>query len=356
MTERNRWSRVSNRRPGTVAVYACAACLAWTGAAFAAPSVEARVMTQLGLDVALNLSLLQNEIDIINNNEISPPACAKLPYGGSIETLSVNKLSANKYRSKIDIYFDPACKTPYVEADVTVAITNATKTVSIAETASYRDVNGKALGQLSITDSLSLANKIETLAGLGKFAPAGGQPAADVGFTCSIPTAGNAKTLDCQGGVAQTFKLLDLDIASVVPFSITAAADTDAPKITFAGTESNVQTGPAGSLSITAPAPGTLGIAGGGTAYTSTAMSGSEGHYALFPPQPTSWTVTDTKNGAKFAYRIVSNATRAAHGTVAAIEPAKKLASIALDKSGSGKVNYSDGSPAAVIRSFLAAN
>lgn len=355
MTGHYLWNILPKSPPKSAVIVGCAASLAWAGVASAAPAVEPRVMTQLGLDVALNFNLLQNETEIIDNY-LSSRACSKLPYGGSINTLSVTKISTTEYKSKIDIYFDSACKMPYVEANATVTTASATDTVSISEVASYRGLDGKPLATLRITDSFSVANQIETLRGLGTFTLVGGQPTADVGFTCSVPTTGNSLTLACQGGVAQTFKLLDLSIANVVPFTITASANTNAPKVTIAGTQSNVQTGPAGSLSITAPTPQTLAISGGGTAYTSTAVSGSQAHYALFPPRPTSWTVTDQTNNAQMTFSILSDQTRAARGVVSTISPAEKLAVITLDKSGSGKVTYSDKTPAAAIRSFLAAN
>jgi hypothetical protein len=340
---------------GQLAAVVVAAGLAWPACAGAAPSEEPRVLTQLGLGQALSLFLLEDETDIIDNFSTTPPACSKLPSAGSIKTLSITQVSKTEFKSKIDTYFDAACKTPYIEATVTVTISEATETFSIAERASLFQTNGKPLGALSMSDTFSEADKIETLRGLGKFAPAGGQPVADLGFTCSIPATDTAKTAECEGGVAQTFKSLNLSVASVVPFSLTASNNTDAPSVKFAGTQSNVRTGKAGTLSITAPTPKTLAIGGGGTEYASTAVSGSEARLTLFPPAPTQWTVTDKKNNARIVYHIVSNTTHAARATVATISPAKSLASIALDRSGTGKVAYSD-KTSALIRFFLAAD
>jgi hypothetical protein len=340
-------------RLGAVAVVSCVAGLA--GAAAAAPAEEPRVMTQAGLVQALSLFLLEDESDIIDNFSTTPPACTKLPSAGSIKTLSYTKVSKTEFKSKIDTYFDAACKTPYIEASVTVNISDATETFAIAETATFLQTNGKPLGILSMSDTFSIVDKVETLRGLGTFTPAGGQAKADIGFTCSIPATDTAKTAQCEGGVAQAFKSINLSVASVVPYSLTAANNTDAPSVKFVGTQSNVRTGKAGTLSITAPTPKTLAIGGGGTAYTSTAISGSEAHLTLFPPAPTLWTVTDKKNNARFAYRIVSNTTHAARATVATISPAKGLASITLDRSGTGKVAYAD-KTSAVVRFFLAAD
>ncbi len=328
--------------------------VAWSGVALGAPAVEPRVMTQLGLDVALNFNLLQNETVIIGHFNSSPPACEKLPAGGSVQTLSATMVSKTQYQSQIDIYFDTACTKPYVEAALTVNV--STGSFSISEVASYLGLDGNATGTLSITEHFSVTNHVEILRGLGKFAPVGGQSVADVGFTCNAPTKNNSLTLMCQGGVAQRFPKLALSIASVVPFSITAAKNTASPMVMFTGTASTVQTGPLGSLSITAPTAETLAIGGSGTSYGSTAVSGSESHYAVFPPKPTSWTVTDQGNNAQVAYSILNNTTHAARGIVTNTTTAGKLAVITVDKSGSGKVVYTDKSPAAAIRSYLAAD
>ncbi len=157
---------------------------------------------------------------------------------------------------------------------MTVTINDTSEKLSFTETATYFLADGKELGKFASSNNLQVADKIETVGGRGKFTPFGGQSAAEVGFVCAVPTTGKSLTAVCHSGVAQIFKSLDLSIASVVPFTLTSASNKDGAKVTFKGTQSDVRTGPAGSLTITAPKPGELGIGGGGTVYTSTALSG----------------------------------------------------------------------------------
>ena len=321
------------------------------------PTIESRILAQAGLDATLTLNLLENQIGIIGNYNKSTPTCTKLPSAGSVMTISETMTSKTQYKSSIDFYFDTACKKPYVEADVMTTISNTTETFTVDETAHYLRPDGTALGTLKISEVLSVTNKIETLRGLGTFTPTGPQPVADLGYTCSDPTTGNTKTLTCQAGVAQTFSSLGMSLASLVPFTITAASNANSPSVKLAGSTSNLRTGPAGSLSITAPSANTLAIGGGGTAYASTTLAGSEAHITLLPPKPTTTTVTDSNHDAKFSFKVLNNTTRTAHAAITTITPTpvKTLGAIALDESGSGKVTYSDGHNA-LVSNFLVAD
>jgi hypothetical protein len=355
MTEFHTTKDLHRNRSVLMTVAACMVALSSQAAAGATLETEPRVMAQVGLGMALTLGLIENETAIINNFTASPPKCSRLPAAGSIKTLSVTQVSKTEYMSKIETFYAANCSQPYALANVTVSLGTAAQTVGIAETASFLLPNGKLNGTLRISDHLAIVNNIETLRGLGVFSPVGGQPAASVGFTCSIPTTNNALTANCKAGIAQRFTSLDLSVASVVPFLLTAAKNTNAPSVKFKGATSSVQTGKAGSLSITAPSANELAIAGGGTAYTSTSVAGSEASFTLFPPEPTLWTVNDAKNIARFSYRLVSNVTHAARAAVTTVSTGKPLASMTLDWSGSGKVAYADGS-SALIRNYLAAN
>jgi hypothetical protein len=348
--------RLAAHLTGVPAMFMAAGCCLTGGVgparAATPPEVEPRILTQTGLNLGLALHLLQNEVGLVDYNDTTPPKCTKLVSAGSIKTLSVVASSPTQRTSKIDAYFDAACKKPYVEATVKVTVVNSTETATFVETATYLQPNGKPVGTLDITDVFSVTSNIETLRGLGKFTPVG-QPAADVGFTCSIPITNNAKAADCKAGVAQTFRSLKKSLASVVPFTLTASSNGAAPGVTLVSSASNLRTGPAGSLSITAPTSKTLAISGGGTAYATTTMTGSEGRFVVFPPEPTQWTFTDTKNNAQFAFHVVSNTTRAARASVTTISPAASLATIVVDESGTGKVTYADGR-AAPVKGFLA--
>lgn len=324
------------------------------------PTVEPRIMLQAGLNLMQAFNLVESELDLIENYQTTPPACAVEGYGGSVKTLSVTTVSSSSSgsvkRAVMDIYFDKACTKPYLSANATVTLSNSSESFSITETATYFQPNGSTLGTLQASESYHDTGSNVIVSVLGTFTPVGGQPAADVGVVCVGPTSANSKTLKCDTGVAQTFRSLNMSLASVMPVTLTANnPNLSHPSVKIVGTVSNLRTGTAGSLSITQPTSTSLGIGGGGTAYSTTTTSGSEGHFALFPPTPTLWTITDTRHNSKFSFHIVNDTGEAGLASVTSISPPSTLATINVDKSGTGTVKYSDGR-SAPIRAWLAAD
>jgi len=125
------------------------------------------------------------------------------------------------------------------------------------------------------------------------------------------------------------------------------------PRPGFSGTAS-VVTGPLGSLTLTNPSPSSLVISGG-TAFASPTVDGNVGSFDLFPPTPTSWTLTDTMHDQKVVVSVIDNTPRASSITITQISTGNSLASGTVDQSGTGTITYSDGSIEAITNWTLAA-
>jgi hypothetical protein len=149
----------------------------------------------------------------------------------------------------------------------------------------------------------------------------------------------------CAGGIAQDFPALGLAIGAVTPLSLTVGTTVTAP-VPFIGGGTAV-TGPLGSLTLTNPNPTSL-VVQGGTAFATTTASGSSGAFELFPPTPTSWTLTDTAHDEEFQIALASNTTRELNITIFQVSTNATLATGKIDQSGSGTITYSDGTMAAI--------
>jgi hypothetical protein len=136
----------------------------------------------------------------------------------------------------------------------------------------------------------------------------------------------------------------------VTPLTL-ALTDVSSP-VTFTGSGSAV-TGPLGSLTMTNPSPTSL-LVQGGAAYSALSASGGTATFALFPPTPTSWTVTDSAHDQRFQISLTDNTTRNMTLSIKQVSNGLTLATGALDQSGSGTVTYSDGSSAAITNWTLA--
>jgi hypothetical protein len=138
---------------------------------------------------------------------------------------------------------------------------------------------------------------------------------------------------------------LDLAIGAVTTLDLAYvpnALGNNSKAIAFSGGGSPV-TGPIGSLTLTNPSETSL-VMQGGTVYTSITASGGAAEFDLFPPTPTSWTVTDTVHDEQFQISVIDDATRSSNLTIKQISTGNTLASGTVDRSGTGTITYSDGS------------
>jgi hypothetical protein len=92
--------------------------------------------------------------------------------------------------------------------------------------------------------------------------------------------------------------------------------------------------------------------------YATTAVNGSAGALDLFPPTPTSWTLSDATHDEEITITVLSDATRDSSIAIKQISTGNTLATGAVDQSGtstgSGNMTYSDGSTAAITGWTLA--
>jgi hypothetical protein len=124
--------------------------------------------------------------------------------------------------------------------------------------------------------------------------------------------------------------------------------------VSFTGSNSKMVTGKLGALKIIAPTDSELAIAGHQTDYGSVTTEGSAAQFSLFPPTPTTWSITDTAHDAKFSIAVLDDVMRNSSGTVKNISHHKVLAHFTVDQSGTGSITYSDGSEAAITSWLLA--
>jgi hypothetical protein len=313
-----------------------------------------RALAQTGLAIGLASTVLQSQIQLVITLGDTDTSCSQLMGGGSVQ-LGAKAGAAT-------VFYDDACTKPYVAAQATVTssqATNGDQTVTVAETATYFSPGDSIIGSLTLNEAIfSPSGSTELqLHGLGIFTPAHGTTPVQLGLYCTIPaTDDNATsaTAQCGGGIAQDFPLLNLAIGAVTPLNLNIPFDAsgDPSGVTFLGGGTSV-TGPLGSLTLTNPAPASL-VVNGGSSFATTTSSGGAAAFSLFPPQPTSWTLSDTARDQKFSISVVDNTARNLAATIVQISTGKTLATATLDQSGTGTVTYSDGSTAAITSWTLA--
>jgi hypothetical protein len=327
-------------------------------AAASSTLVEQRVLTQEGLAIALASTVLQSQLNILATALTDSTGCDVLTgNSGSEKLISYKLINKDEVKAAVGVYFDEKCKKPYIIAQAKVTADTKTLTYNVIETAKYTGPTGFTLGNLTVNESAFL-NKKETsitgVTGLGTFVPANGAVHVDLGLECAFSdlTKKPPPPFPCSGGIAQNFTKLKEALASVTPLTLTLAPSGKNFSVSFAGSKSDMVTGALHALSITAPTDSSLGIGGKQEKYGSAVTKGSAAKYSLFPPKPTSWSVTDKPNDTMFAIAVTSDSTRDSRGEVTKISTGKMLASFAVDQSGTGSITYSDGS-SATITSWL---
>jgi hypothetical protein len=250
--------------------------------------------------------------------------------------------------SQVTVFYDSQCQKPYIATGPSTRETSVAGGLNLAETATYYGLNGTAIGTLTLNETALVASDSSfTVSGLGIFTPAAAAATpVQLGLTCSL---GQSSTL-CAGGIAQDFPQLGVAIGSVTPLTLNASGLNAA--ISFTGSGS-VVTGPVGSLKLTNPSPTSL-VVQGGQSYDTIAASGGAASFALFPPTPTAWTLTDSAHDQKFQISVVDNTTRNLSVTITQVSTGSTLATGSLDQSGTGAITWSDGTATAVTNWTLA--
>jgi hypothetical protein len=305
------------------------------------------VLAQTGLSIALASNTLASQALLITGL-IADGTCLQAPDG--TWSLSGGSNTALPYTSTL--YYGANCAQPYIALEMTAG-TNPNGNTDIAilsETVTYYGLTGGNLGTATLTVTDDADNNV--LSGVGVFTPAGGlQTPVQLGLYC---VDNGTPTSPCVGAVAQDFPALGLAIGAATTLNLTVNQDADGKptNVIFTGGGSPV-TGPIGSLTLINPSETSLVIQGG-TVYTSTTVSGGAGAFDLFPPTPTSWTVTDAAHDEQFQISVIDNTTRNSNLTITQVSTGKTLATGSVDRSGTGNITYSDGSTAAITAWTLA--
>jgi hypothetical protein len=321
------------------------------GSAATPTLTEQRILAQQGMMIGATSSIFETQLNILIYSEFGTIACNALTGGGGLSLSSSEPIGDSELLADVGLYFDKACKKPYIVASD--AVHNSYDTVINDETAIYYAPNGTALGKLTVNVILTLvkggafAGGTDTIATLAKFTPATGASPVALGFNCVL----GGTNLPCQGAIAQNFPKANLALGSITPLAIHELANDS---LTLSAPTSSLVTGALGKLSVDASTPNSVGIAGTKSAYGTAKMSGSAGGLDLFPPPPTAWSITDTAHDAKFTIAVVSSTARNSKGTITQISTGKILATIAVDQSGTGSIEYSDGSQFTITNWLLA--
>jgi hypothetical protein len=305
-------------------------------------AVDIRILTQQGLAIALASNVLQSQVTVLSDALDGESACNALIAGtGSSKTVR-SVMSGAVTSSMITIYYDAACTHPYIEAKARMVKTGSK--YAITEAAKYIGTAGAALGLLQVTEVADLSGSTIVVIGTGTFAPHSGAPVVHLGLTCAIPGSNNVPPpFGCEGGIAQTFPELGVSLGSVTPITLTLkAAGTGQYVVHFASSRSTMERGAPGALSIGTTANSQLRVTGTGTPFTTDVTTGIAGRFALFPPTPTHWTIVDRATRVIFEISVLNNASRQLEGLVKS-SSGKKLASLSVDRSGTGSITYSGG-------------
>jgi hypothetical protein len=304
-------------------------------------AIDIRIVAQQGLAIALASNVLQSQVTVLEDSTEGGSGCVPMSAGTGSSKVLRRVVSGDVTGSTITIYYDAACTHPYIEANVHMISSSSTD--AITEVATYVGTSGAALGTLRVSEDAVTSASHLLVHGTGTFAPHDGAPVVHLGLSCAIPTGGNVPPpFVCEGGIAQTFPSLGVSLGSVTPITLTLkAAGADQYVVHFASSRSTMERGASGALSIGTTASSLLRVTGG-TMFTSDATAGIAGRFALFPPTPTGWTITDHATNVKFVIAVLNNSSRQLHGSVATTS-GKKLAQLNVDRSGTGSIIYDGG-------------
>jgi hypothetical protein len=324
--------------------------------------VAERALAQTGLSIALASNVLQSQVEVMFQAANQSMACLALNGAGSANTGATPTFVVdNNPLYPVNVFYDDNCTQPYIAAAITGVTQTGASSGVFQETAAYYGLNGATIGTmtLSVTEVVqedgSGALQSISVHGLGSFVPASGlQTPVQLGLSCDISSLSGAQNIPCQGAVAQDFPALNLAIGGVTQINLTIATDAHgkATSVSFSGGGSSV-TGPIGSLTLTNPTADSF-VMPGGIAFSTTTTSGGAAAFSLFPPTPTSWTLTDAAHDQQIVISVIDNTSRRSSVTITKVSTGAVLATGSVDQSGTGSITYSDGLTAAMTSWTLA--
>jgi hypothetical protein len=316
--------------------------------------VAERALAQTGLSMGLASSVLESQIELNFNGSKPSLPCDAFTGGGSMDTGSEpTPLAGGTPRYPVTLYYDGNCTKPYIRVQVTGGTDDEGGNAVLTETTSYYSSGGTIIGTMTLTEAITRTYSPGhffpdvLVNGLGVFTPAGVlHTPVQMGLACNIPSV--ATTLTCTGGIGQDLPGLGVAIGALTSMTLTS----DSKTLTFSGSGSMV-TGTMGQLVLTNPS-GSSFVFQGGTLYATTTASGSAGALELFPPTPTSWTLTDAAHDQKILISVIDDTSRSSSVTITQVSTGRALATGTVDQSGTGTITYSDRSVAAITSWTLA--
>ena len=158
----------------------------------ATSAVEARLLVQQGLAIGLASNVVQSQVTVLMDALLDYTSCKALEAGTGSSKVLQRSTTGNVTTTSVDVYYDPSCAQPYIEAAAQLTSTPATSTISTTETATYRGPGGATLGTLQLSESAVIAeasgeNSDQTVDGTGTFTPHDGGPVVSLGLECGIP-------------------------------------------------------------------------------------------------------------------------------------------------------------------------
>lgn len=322
------------------------------GGSTSAAAIEQRAITQLGLAHGFLSRVLQSEVQILKTIQgRRVGACASFIDGGSIKLLKAAGFIP--INAEVNIYYDAQCKTAFLKATLTVYPSSKTN-VSFNETAMVYRSTGPLLGKLAINGTADDNGTTTLSTGTGTFVPANTAYHIHVGLNCAYPSnLRGAKPFGCKFAVAQPFKELRLDVATLSSLTYTVReTTTNSFTGSFSGGAS-LATGPFGTLSVSVPTTKSLVITGGSKVFGHSTITGSE-RLAVFSPPPTSWTAIDTAAAKAFSLSMARDATGNSSGGVKDTTTKKSISTFLIDQSGTGSAIYADGQKRPVTNWLIA--
>jgi hypothetical protein len=300
-------------------------------------SVTERELAQTGLAIGLASTVLQSQFEVFYAMLGQAPSCTEIAGGGSV--------MSGASPTQVTVYFDNGCTKPYISTGPSTTLNGNGNEATISEIATYYGLNGDAVGTIKLNETVEDNNSSINLYGLGIFTPSSGaQTPVQLGVYCVLS---DSTTDPCAGGIAQDFPALGLAIGAVTPLTLTVNLNGVTDPVQFTGGGTAV-TGPLRSLTLMNPNPPTSLEIQGGTDYATTTASGGAGAFELFPPTPTSWTLTDSAHDEEFQITLASDTTRVLNITIIQVSTKATLATGRIDQSGFGSITYSDGTAATI--------
>jgi hypothetical protein len=304
-------------------------------------AIDVRILAQQGLAIALASNVLQSQVTVLIDSVDGGSGCSPMSAGTGSSKVLHNAVSGAVTGSVVTIYYDAVCTHPYIEARAHIVTTGST--YAISEIADYFGTSGTPLGHLRLVEDAVTSKYHIVVHGTGAFAPHDGAPIVRLGLSCAIPAGNVPPPFECEGGIAQTFPVLGVSLGSVTPITLALkAAPASQYAVTFTSSRSTMERAAPGALSIGTTSNSLLRVTGGTSSFTSDSTTGSAGRFALFPPTPTGWTITDPATKVMFAISVLDNATRELEGSVTTTS-GKKLAQLSVDRSGTGSISYVGG-------------